>query len=476
MLFSSVLFLFLFLPLTLTGYLLVKRPYRNAFLFFASLVFYAWGEPLLVLILIASSIVNYAFSLWVDASIRRRDRMTKGLSSRLLLTGAIVCNLLPLIYYKYSNFIVDSLSSLLGPYTMIGADWKDVALPLGISFYTFQAMSYVIDVYRRDTPPATKYIDFACYLTCFPQLVAGPIVRYKDISLQIRDRSVTIDGFHDGTKLFITGLAKKVLIANTLAKTADHAFSIPVDQLDGLTSWLGTICYTLQIYYDFSGYSDMAIGMGLMLGFNFPLNFSHPYISKSIQEFWHRWHITLSTWFRDYLYIPLGGNRCSSWRTYVNLWTVFLLCGLWHGASWNFVLWGAFHGFFLATERSRIGKALNLLPGFVRHVYALMAVATGWVLFRADTLVQARGYLSAMYGFGLGSFEMGIHRLMALGNDTISALCLGVLFSMPIRPVLARIPARIRDATSPVAYLSIFSVCLASLASNTYNPFLYFRF
>jgi len=476
MLFSSVLFIFLFLPIALTGHLLLKKRYRNAFLFFSSLIFYAWGETYLVLILIASSIVNYKFSLWVDLSIRKHNGIANALGPKLWLAIAIICNLIPLFYFKYSNFVMSNLSDILSYYIIIRTNWTEVLLPLGISFYTFQAMSYVIDVYRRDTAPARSYIDFACYVTCFPQLVAGPIVRYKDISWQIVKRSISIDKFYDGTRLFIIGLAKKVLIANTLAKTVDHAFSLPIDHLDVLYSWLGTICYTLQIYYDFSGYSDMAIGMGLMLGFNFPQNFNYPYVAKSIQEFWRRWHITLSTWFRDYLFIPLGGNRCSTWRTYSNLWIVFLLCGLWHGASWNFILWGAFHGFFLVLERGGMGRLLSILPPFIKHIYAVMAIVTGWVLFRADTLVQAKSYLSVMYGFGDASAGIDVYRIMGLGNDTIMALILGVIFSIPIGPALRRIPAGIRFVTSPIVYFCIFLICLTSLASNTYNPFLYFRF
>jgi alginate O-acetyltransferase complex protein AlgI len=476
MVFSSVLFIFLFLPVFFLGYFLVKKTYRNTFLLFSSLFFYAWGETLLVLILITSLVINYCLSLLIDLSNRKNKEIPSLLSSKLLLTIAIVCNLIPLFYFKYSNFIVYNLSGICFPHLSFGQNWKEVVLPIGISFFTFQAMSYVIDVYRRNTSAAASFIDFSCYVTCFPQLIAGPIVRYKDISKQLLVRIVSINKFYDGTRLFIIGLAKKVLIADTLAKTADYSFNLPVDQLDMACSWLGAICYSLQIYYDFSGYSDMAIGMGLMLGFHFPQNFNYPYAAKSIQDFWRRWHISLSAWFRDYLYIPLGGNKCSKWRTYFNLWIVFLLCGLWHGASWNFILWGAFHGFFLVLERSKTGKLLISLPASIKHIYALFVVVTGWVLFRADTLLQAKNYLATMYGIGNGYIGISGYRINVLDNDIMLALGLGLFFSVPFDSYLKYIPVRMKKMKMAPLYFCILIVCLATLASNAYNPFLYFRF
>lgn len=472
MVFSSVIFIFLFLPLTLLGYLPAGKKYRNIFLFWVSLFFYAWGEKFLVLILMASLIVNYFFSQRIAAS-QRQNRET---AAKLFLTLSIIGNLMPLFYFKYSNFAVKELAGLFGPSFQLGRNWKEVALPMGISFYTFQAMSYVIDVYRRDTPPAANFFNFGCYVTCFPQLIAGPIVRYKEISQQLLTRTLSIEKFFDGAQYFTIGLAKKVLIANTVAKAADNIFNLAGDQLDLLTAWLGAISYTLQIYYDFSGYTDMAIGLGLMLGFKFPQNFNHPYTAKSVQEFWHRWHITLSTWFRDYLYIPLGGNRCSRPRTYLNLWIVFLLCGFWHGASWNFILWGAWHGFFLMLERSRSGEPEIPLPALLRHFYALFVIVAGWVLFRADTLPHAGDYLATMFGMGHRPIAISDPLILNSGHDVLLALFVGIAFSIPIKSPTVFLPLRVREVITPAAYLSILFLCLAFLATNTYNPFLYFRF
>jgi alginate O-acetyltransferase complex protein AlgI len=269
---------------------------------------------------------------------------------------------------------------------------------------------------------------------------------------------------------------KKVLIANTLAKTADYSFNLPVEQLDITLSWLGAVCYSLQIYYDFAGYSDMAIGLGLMLGFHFPENFNYPYAAISVQDFWRRWHISLSTWFRDYLYIPLGGNQCSNWHTYLNLWIVFILCGLWHGASWNFILWGTFHGIFLVLERGKIGKLITLLPVSIRHLYALSVVLAGWVLFRSDTILQAKSYLATMYGMGNGYLGISGYRINVLDIDIMFALALGLVFSIPSNSLIEYFSARVNKMTMATVYLCMLIVCLASLASNTYNPFLYFRF
>jgi alginate O-acetyltransferase complex protein AlgI len=475
MVFSSPLFIFLFLPITLLGYFLIRSPYRNTFLLIASLIFYAWGETFLVMVLIVSLVANYHLTLFIDSSLRKHSASRPSRRPSLWLSAAIVCNLLPLFYFKYANFLAFNLISVFGS-QWLTRGWKEIALPIGISFYTFQAMSYVVDVYRRETPVARNFIDFACYVTCFPQLIAGPIVRYKDISRQLIDRIVSIEKFYNGAQWFIIGLSKKVLIANVIGKTADSVFSLPADQLNISHAWLGIICYTLQIYYDFSGYTDMAIGLGLILGFHFPQNFNYPYIARSVRGFWHRWHISLSTWFRDYLYIPLGGNKGRRWRTYLNLWIVFLLCGLWHGASWDFVIWGAFHGLFLVLERGRFGELVALLPVTAKHIYTLLVVVIGWVVFRSDTITYAAKYLAIMFGISDGLLPIEDHQIFTIGNDTILALTLGIVFSVPLSGIIEHIPFRPKRMQIAMLYLSLLFVCLTSLVSNTYNPFLYFRF
>ncbi len=473
MVFSSVLFVFLFLPLALLGYFSTAQKYRNTFLLAASLFFYAWGEKFLVLILVGSLMINYYLSLSIADAMRKNRQAT----SKLLVMTAVIANLIPLFYFKYSNFFIGELGNLLGDSFELGKHWQEVVLPIGISFYTFQAMSYVIDVYRQDTPPAESLVDFACYVTCFPQLIAGPIVRYKDIAKQLQERTVSIHKFSNATQIFIIGLAKKVLIANTLAKTADGAFSLPVEQLNIVTSWLGAVCYTLQIYYDFSGYTDMAIGLGLMFGFAFPQNFNHPYAACSVQDFWRRWHISLSTWFRDYLYIPLGGNRCSKWRTFVNLWIVFILCGLWHGASWNFVLWGAFHGFFLVMERSINPKISSIFPLLLKRTYVLFIVVIGWVIFRTDTLMHMKDYFAAMFSFGHNNWSaMDTPLIYQLSNDFFIALFFGILFSVPMKISQFNRFSGHGKRLLPLIYSSLLILCLTFLINSTYNPFLYFRF
>ena len=465
MLFSSLIFLCLFLPLVLAIYYLIGKDLRNQFLFVASLVFYAWGEGRLVILLLLSLIFNYVLAARIGKLICDRTQESAS-RARILLAFAVVANLIPLAYYKYSRFL---LGDLVDP--IIGAGWFDVALPLGISFYTFQAMSYVIDVYRRDASPAKSFTHFACYVTCFPQLVAGPIVRYKDVSLQLIERVTSIDKFHEGIKRFVIGLAKKVLIANTLAVYADVAFGLPVADLSIEHAWIGAICYALQIYFDFSGYSDMAIGLGLMLGFRFAENFNYPYVALSIQDFWSRWHISLSTWFRDYLYIPLGGNRNGKLRTIVNLWIVFLLCGLWHGANWNFVLWGAYFGAFLSLERISNKNLTANVPIIFRRCYVILVVLVGWVLFRSTTLEQTAGYLAAMAGQGTGMLWS-----YPFKTDLILALCFGILFSMPVQQSLARIPPRIRGGVEPLYIMTLMASSMLLLVNGTHNPFLYFRF
>lgn len=475
MVFSSVIFLFLFLPVVLAVYSLCPSRLKNLVLLLASLVFYFWGESWLVVMLVGSIAANFVFALAISHA---QKNPAPSVWPRMYLALAVAANLGLLCWFKYANFLVqDILVGGAGLHADFALTWETVVLPLGISFYTFQAMSYVIDVYRRIVPATGNFVDFACYVTSFPQLVAGPIVRYKDIAGQLLKRSVTPELFHAGVSRFIIGLAKKMLIANTVAQTADAVFALPHAQLDAAHAWLGVLCYTIQIYFDFSGYSDMAIGLGLMFGFTFPENFDYPYISRSIQEFWRRWHISLSTWFRDYLYIPLGGNRGAPWRTYFNLWVVFLLCGLWHGASWNFIAWGAFHGLFLVLERGRLGTALLSMPSLVRRSYTLFVIVVGWALFRADSLPHFAAVLRAMFGLGQGA-NTNVTVAYYAGPNILTALVVGMILSTPL---VKAIPAHWRDSSAmgtarTLALVTLLIVSATAVASGTYNPFLYFRF
>jgi alginate O-acetyltransferase complex protein AlgI len=481
MVFSSPIFLFWFLPLTLAVHFALPRAARNTWLLFMSLLFYGWGEPRIVFLMLGCVGYNYAFGLllgWVHAARARR----------WILAAAITANLVPLVIYKYTNFLVANLNDVLGWWDIMPVQVKHVALPIGISFFTFQAMSYTIDVYRRETPVQYNPFKLALYVALYPQLIAGPIVRYHDIALQLAHRIITLDRFADGIRRFLIGLGKKVLIANTVARVADAIFAVPAYELGPGVAWLGLVCYTLQIYFDFSGYSDMAIGLGRMVGFEFLENFEFPYIARSIREFWRRWHISLSTWFRDYLYIPLGGNRGATWRTYFNLLLVFFLCGLWHGASWSFVVWGLYHGLFLVAERTRFGRWLDALWQPLQHVYVLLVVMLGWCLFRAETLTYAVQFLGVLGGAHTATRHTVA---MYLTPDVALALVCGIVGSMPVLPWLQAwwetMPRRHGRWASAVctavgAWLGVafFSVvlilCAMFLASGTYNPFIYFRF
>jgi alginate O-acetyltransferase complex protein AlgI len=482
MVFSSPLFLFLFLPLVLLGYLLAGPRGRNLLLLAASLLFYAWGEEVLVLVMIGSILVNHALAVWIQASRGRPG-------ARAALALAVVANIGCLGVYKYAGWLWDSLAALLtllgAPPDVLGAR-PQIELPIGISFFTFQALSAVIDVYRGDAVSRSP-LNFALYVACFPQLIAGPIVRYKDVVEQLERRRVTLDSFAYGVRRFVVGLGKKVLIANVLAVQADAIFALPASELGFDVAWLGVVCYALQIYFDFSGYSDMAIGLGRMFGFVYLENFLHPYASRSVTEFWRRWHISLSTWFRDYLYIPLGGNRLGPRRTYFNLLVVFLLCGLWHGAAWTFVAWGLFHGLFLVLERVGLLRWLERSPPLLRHAYLLLTVMVGWVFFRCETLPGALAYLRAMFAPEIPSSALHPAALY-LEPATALALLAGALGSVPWLPRLAEWRERMRargerpglDAALEAAVNAAVAVLLAvsalELAAGAYNPFIYFRF
>jgi alginate O-acetyltransferase complex protein AlgI len=456
---------------------------KNLFLLTVSLIFYAWGEVFYVLIMLGSIGTNYLIG-------RLLGSYSKAGQKKAILATGIVVNLGLLAYYKYANFVVENINSLIALSGTETIDWSPVHLPLGISFFTFQALSYLIDVYRGENKAQKNIVNVALYIALFPQLIAGPIVRYHDISKQIRERTLSLKLINGGAQRFIYGLAKKVLIANPLGLVADQIFAIDASQLTTELAWLGLLCYTLQIYFDFSGYSDMAIGLGRMLGFRFLENFNYPYISQSIKEFWRRWHISLSSWFRDYLYIPLGGNRNGTLHTFFNLLLVFSLCGLWHGASWTFLAWGLFHGSFLVIERSFLGKILAGMPVVARHVYTLLVVMAGWVFFRTESLSGALSFFKVLGGFSHGNNE--IYYLEKYLNIKITLiLAVGVLLATPAARLLnqralermrLQTASRITLAASTYASInllilsSLLLACLMSIAANAYSPFIYFRF
>jgi len=480
MLFSTPVFLFAFLPIVLALYWALGRWVRNAVLLAASLLFYAWGEGLLVAVMIGSILANYAFGLWVE-----RARASGG--GRLAVGVAVAFNLALLVFFKYANWLWENISGLAAAVATPLPALPAVHLPIGISFFTFQAMSYVIDVYRRDAGVQRNPVHFGVYIALFPQLIAGPIVRYKHVAEQILERAVTCAGFAYGVRRFTVGLAKKLLVADVVALPADEIFALAPEAIGPGLAWLGIVCYTLQIYFDFSGYSDMAIGLGRMFGFRFLENFDYPYVSRSIAEFWRRWHISLSSWFRDYLYIPLGGNRVSPARTYSNLVTVFFLCGLWHGASWSFVVWGLYHGVFLVLERVGLGAWLERMPRLVRHAYVLAVVMVGWVFFRAEDLGFALGYVRALAFLG-GPGDPAWYPAWFLDSALQLALAAGALGSIPWVPRFARWAEAARaagarawalaayDGLAVILPLALLFGSALQMTASTYSPFIYFRF
>lgn len=476
MVFSSITFLFAFLPLVLVGALVSPKNTRNLFLLIASLIFYAWGELYFVALMLASIAMNFVIGSIISQRVAVAEKQR---AAKYWLGAGITANLALLGYFKYANFLAENWN-LVAAHLGSGAVNPDaVHLPLGISFFTFQAMSYLIDVYRGEAKHDRNPINIALYIALFPQLIAGPIIRYHDVSEQLRDRVMSIDLAYSGLRRFVYGLAKKVLIANPLGEVADQIFAVNGNDLTTPVAWLGIACYTLQIYFDFSGYSDMAIGLGRMLGFRFLENFNYPYIATSIQDFWRRWHISLSNWFRDYLYIPLGGNRVGFARTYFNLVIVFFLCGLWHGASWNFVIWGLLHGAFLVIERAGFSRVLKTLPAGIAHLYTLLAVMIGWVFFRAETLPEALAYLKAMFVPGSGNAALH-YPAQYIDSHLMIVLVLGVLLATPVGKICHQRwlhPAGGMGELTTLASLStLFLLCLLSLAAGAYNPFIYFRF
>ena len=485
MVFSSPIFVFLFLPIVLTvNFLLRGVKARNLLLLLMSLVFYAWAQIDFIPLLLASTLLNYGLGLWLDRSGNATNR-------KFILGLAVFINIGLLAFFKYANFAVRLFDSSLNLVGITPIQVPHIALPIGISFFTFHALSYVIDVYRRKWRSATDPKDVALYIFFFPQLIAGPILRWSAIGPQLRQRTVSRDVFAEGIRRFVGGLAKKMLIANSVAVQADQIFSLPASQLSTPDAWLGILCYTLQIYFDFSGYSDMAVGLGKMFGFEFLENFRFPYLAQSVRDFWRRWHISLTTWFRDYLYIPLGGNRISPGRTYLNLIVVFFLCGLWHGASLTFVVWGLYHGLFLALERTRLGAWQAKLPRSLRHLYTILVVMMGWVLFRANTFTDAGHFFRALFGLSAVPAFAGTNGRYNMTNLDVWAVILGILFTGPLWNWMLMLCAKLGQmfprAGRPVArafgsaleiilMVTVMLIISIGLAGNTYNPFIYFRF
>ncbi len=475
MLFNSLSFLWVFLPILMLLYFTIGKIWphtKNYILLIFSLLFYAWGEPKYVLLMIASIIVNYTFGLLIDRAGHKKKKKQKV----LWLVLDILFNIGLLGHFKYFNFLVANVNNVFGAGTLtIG----EIALPIGISFYTFQVMSYVIDLYRGDIKVQKNLPKLALYISFFPQLIAGPIVKYRDIDSQLDNRKTTVEKFSYGVKRFIYGLAKKVLIADSMAAIVDTIFGAGIGSLEMHTAWIGAICYALQIFFDFSGYSDMAIGLGSMFGFKFPENFNLPYLSTSITEFWRRWHISLSTWFKEYLYIPLGGNRKGRFRTYINLWIVFIATGIWHGAAWTFVAWGLFHGFFIFIERLGLKKILDKYH-IIGHVYLILVVLTGWVIFRASYLGDAIQYLKVMF---LGQTAVAPIQLYNVVNKrTLIAFIFAIALAGPIQAMLSKINISKKSVNifktyvEPLIVITLLLICILYLVNNTYSTFIYFRF
>ena len=483
MVFSSITFLFYFLPGVLLLYWIVGKTRRNLLLLLASLLFYAWGEGIYLLLMLVSISMNYVLGRAIHAY-----RATS--SGRFFLILAVVLNLGILGYFKYGHFVADNINYLLGILHLPLFNLKPIRLPIGISFFTFQALSYVIDVHREKNEPQKNIINLGLYIALFPQLIAGPIVRYNDIAKQLTERFVTTEGFAEGIQRFLFGLSKKVLIANPMAIIADQIFALPVNELTASVAWLGIFCFTIQLYYDFSGYSDMAIGLGKMFGFHFLENFNYPYISRSFAEFWRRWHISLGTWIRDYLYVPLGGSKLGEIRTQINLFIIFLLIGLWHGASWNMAIWGIYNAAFFLLERTRFGAIPSKLWFPLQVIHFMLLFMFGMVIFCNTTLSDAMYYFITMFGMG-GESASAQSASLYLNSKVLFEISAGVLLAMPLYPTLGELRRKISDKLSErrqfifnlsvnmtqlsVTMVLVYFSCI-SLASGVYNPFIYYRF
>lgn len=476
MVFSSIIFLCFFLPLLIFIYYLADKKYKNYVLLSFSIFFYCWGAPKFIFVILITTLIDFLLVRQLYASSTRRIKL-------LFLVLSLTVNLGLLFYFKYSNFFIENINVLLSSFGCTEIKWVKLILPIGISFYTFESLTYSIDVYRGIHAPLKKFNDYLLYIILFPKLIAGPIIRYHEISDQLVDRenTETIDNKLNGLFRFIIGLSKKVLIANVLGKYADDIFHLELNNLTTDSAWVGAILYTFQIYFDFSGYSDMAIGLGLVFGFKFPENFNNPYISRSITEFWRRWHITLGNWMKNYLYIPLGGNKVKSkYRLYFNLWIVFVASGLWHGAAWTFIIWGIYHGAFLVLERAFLLKFYTKIGKFPATIITFLLVVIGWVIFRADTAEQAIEFIERMFSF---QFTSNIKYLLPTKELIITIiaflLSLGWTF-VNVDNIQKKIlfdglkwqHAFIKGLTGFV----LLYICLSSIISSDFNPFIYFRF
>lgn len=475
MVFSSLTFLFLFLPIVIIIYYIVPKPLKNLFILVSGLFFYAWGEPIYVFVMIASTMIDYFAGLIIY-----RFNKTPAMRKAALIVS-IVMNLSLLGFFKYSNFIIDNINNIFG--TSYGAVTS--LLPIGISFFTFQSMSYTIDLYRGEIDIQKNPITFAAFVTLFPQIVAGPIVRYRDVEKELNERVINIDTIWEGILQFVTGLGKKVLIANNIGTLWDTVKAMNIEAVPVATAWLGIIAYTLQIYFDFSGYSDMAIGMGKILGFHFPKNFDYPYESKSITEFWRRWHMTLSEWFKSYVYFPLGGSRKGFSRTILNIAIVWLLTGIWHGASWNFIVWGSLYGVIIIIEKIVLtvlknkGKEniLTRIPGIIKHLYAMILVSLGWVLFDTDNLNIAFSYIKKM--FSLGDILTDSHTIYLLMNYGLLLVIAIIGCTSLLKKLADKLKKKLPSfaGTMSIVYMTaVFLLSVAYLVDASYNPFLYFNF
>lgn len=465
MVFSSAVFLFAFLPVVFILHTVIRNTTaRNVLLIVASLIFYAWGEPVYVVLLLASILINYLLGRFVWGR-------------KPVLVAAVIVNLAFLIVFKYAGFIVQSINVL----PFISLKEPKISMPIGISFYTFQAMSYVIDTYRDERKRPGSFLDVMLYVCLFPQLVAGPIVKYNSVREQLQDRQVSAEGTASGIQRFIVGLSKKMLIANVMAVAADRMFALDIAQLDMASAWVGAVCYMLQIYFDFSGYSDMAVGMGKMFGFSFPENFDYPYTACSIRQFWKKWHISLTSWFREYLYFPLGGNRKGRARTLFNRFFVFLCTGIWHGADWTFVVWGIYHGVLTMLETvfvkdKNAGKAAESAKPVIRvlgHIYTLLAVMIGFVIFRADSMRQAVHFIVSMFSFG----ATAVGTMTAVSVMSPLFIITLIIAAVACTPVLRMLPKNaVTRLLGMVLTIILYMLCIMEIAAGSYNPFIYFRF
>ncbi len=470
MVFSSITFLIYFLPLFLLVYHFAPRTFKNGVILLGSVLFYAWGGPKFIFAILATTLLDFLF-------VQKMHGAKNHSAKKIWLILSLCMNLGMLFYFKYANFFIDNINALTGA----DIHWKKVLLPIGISFYTFESITYMVDVYRGVHAPLKSFWQYQTYILLFPKLIAGPIVRYHEIADQIQERakSETFENKLHGLILFSIGLAKKVILANTIGSQADEVFGLKMQEIDTAAAWIGALSYTFQIYFDFSGYSDMAIGLCKTMGFNIPENFNNPYCSQSITEFWRRWHITLGNWMKNYLYIPLGGNKSGTFRTLINLWIVFLLSGLWHGAGWNFILWGAYHGLFLVLERWKLLKIYEKIPSLIRILFTFLIICTGWVLFRIDNIHYALHVVKQMYVFQFFGSMGYVH------NDFMFSLILCIVFSFFILiPKLSNLQNKIYtfQADKPfkiklmIIGALLYYIALSYIAALDFNPFIYFRF